>query len=163
MTQLKNRTIDNGVVRYNEQGLIDYLLKFGKFDPLLFEETEDTQQFNELQINPDRKLINQEPKISGEWFIPPKYLELDLDDFFLSKVSTPEEIERVNLELTMFKERNMQAILGCMIFLVDFMEENDIVWGVGRGSSVASFCLYLAGIHDINSLEHEIPITEFLR
>ena len=43
------------------------------------------------------------------------------------------------------------------------MRKNNIVWGVGRGSSVASFVLFLIGVHKINSLYYDISIDEFLR
>jgi DNA polymerase III alpha subunit len=63
----------------------------------------------------------------------------------------------------MFKERNMENVLRFMIFFVDFMRENNIVWGVGRGSSVASYCLFLIGVHKVNSLQHNLNIKEFLK
>ena len=37
-----------------------------------------------------------------------------------------------------------------MKYLVDTMRNNNIVWGVGRGSSVGSFVLYKIGINRIN-------------
>lgn len=164
-TKLKNRTIDNGVVTYTEQGLIDYLLRFGKFDPLLFTESDETRQFNALQkkFDTQRELVNAIPEVTDDWFVPEEYLNFDVEKQLLSQCDTQEEIDRVKEELEMFRERDMENMLAVMMYLVDFMEENDIVWGVGRGSSVASYCLYLLKVHDINSLEHDIPITEFLR
>jgi len=50
-----------------------------------------------------------------------------------------------------------------MIYLVDFMRENEIVWGVGRGSSVASYVLYLIGVHRIDSIKFGLDWREFLR
>ena len=66
-------------------------------------------------------------------------------------------------ELDAFKERDMINLLRYMIYLVDFMRENDIVWGVGRGSSVASYVLYLIGVHKINSIQFDLDWREFLR
>jgi DNA polymerase III alpha subunit len=43
------------------------------------------------------------------------------------------------------------------------MRANNIVWGVGRGSSVASYVLFLIGIHKVDSLYYDLPIEEFLR
>jgi DNA polymerase III alpha subunit len=43
------------------------------------------------------------------------------------------------------------------------MREKDIVWGVGRGSSVASYVLYLIGVHKIDSLFFDLDIEDFLR
>ena len=58
----------------------------------------------------------------------------------------------------------MPDILLCYLkYLVDTMREHNIVWGVGRGSSVASYCLYLLGVHKINSIKFELDIKEFLK
>jgi len=54
-------------------------------------------------------------------------------------------------------------ILKFIIFLIDKMRENKIVWGVGRGSSVASFVLYLIGLNKINPMRYNIDYTEFFR
>jgi DNA polymerase III alpha subunit len=43
------------------------------------------------------------------------------------------------------------------------MRTNHIIWGVGRGSSVASHVLYKLGVHRINSLHYNLDIQEFLR
>ena len=48
-------------------------------------------------------------------------------------------------------------------YLVDTMRDNQVIWGVGRGSSVASYVLYLIGIHKIDSMYYDLPINEFLR
>ena len=37
------------------------------------------------------------------------------------------------------------------------MRENNIVWGVGRGSPVASYVLFLIGVHRINSIPCMVP------
>lgn len=70
---------------------------------------------------------------------------------------------RVWEELDEFKERGMHNLLRYMIYLVDFMRENNIVWGVGRGSSVSSYVLYLIGIHKVDSIKYGLDINEFLR
>ena len=75
----------------------------------------------------------------------------------------PSEGLRAHVELEEFKERGMTDLLRYMIYLVDFMRENDIVWGVGRGSSVASYVLYLIGIHKVDSFKHNLDYKEFLR
>ena len=66
-------------------------------------------------------------------------------------------------ELAEFKKRNMYPLLQFLVYLVDFMRENNIVWGVGRGSSVASYVLYAIGIHKINPIQYGLDWREFLR
>jgi DNA polymerase III alpha subunit len=67
------------------------------------------------------------------------------------------------MELELFEKHDMMDLLRFLIFLVDTLRANNILWGVGRGSSVASYCLYLLGIHKINSLKYQLDINEFLR
>jgi DNA polymerase III alpha subunit len=43
------------------------------------------------------------------------------------------------------------------------MRSNNIVWGVGRGSSVASYVLYLLGVHKVDSIKYGLDIREFLK
>jgi DNA polymerase III alpha subunit len=43
------------------------------------------------------------------------------------------------------------------------MRDNNIVWGVGRGSSVASYVLYLLGIHKIDSIKYNLSPDEFFK
>jgi DNA polymerase III alpha subunit len=63
----------------------------------------------------------------------------------------------------MYQERGLMDLLRYLKYLVDVMRANRVVWGVGRGSSVASFVLYKLGVHRINSLHYELDSTEFLR
>ena len=73
------------------------------------------------------------------------------------------EMQRVHIEYEMFEERELIPLLQFLTFIVDYMRENEIVWGVGRGSSVASYCLYLLGVHKVNSIKYGLPIEEFLK
>jgi DNA polymerase III alpha subunit len=43
------------------------------------------------------------------------------------------------------------------------MSEHKLIWGVGRGSSVASYVLYKLGVHRIDSLYYDLDPAEFLR
>lgn len=97
------------------------------------------------------------------WHIPEEFLDLDIEAMLLGMCSTDIERNRVELELSMYKERNLLPLLRFLVYLVDHMREHNIVWGVGRGSSVASYCLYLLGVHKIHSIEYELPIEEFLK
>jgi DNA polymerase III alpha subunit len=98
-----------------------------------------------------------------EWNVPQTILDLDLDVYFAEKVTTVEEAVRVAEELALYRERNMEPMLRFMLHLVNVMQHNNIVWGVGRGSSVSSFLLYLAGLHSINSVKYNLDIKEFIR
>ena len=66
-------------------------------------------------------------------------------------------------ELEEFRARNMLPLLKVLKYLVDTFQNNNIVWGVGRGSSVASYALFLIGIHKIDSIKYNLDWREFLR
>ena len=99
----------------------------------------------------------------NNWFIPDEYKDFDIAKYVLDKCSTEEELQRAGHELLMYQERDMMILLCYLKYLVDTMRKHNIVWGVGRGSSVASFVLYLIGVHRINSLYYDLSIDEFLK
>lgn len=95
--------------------------------------------------------------------MPEEYKNFDIAKFVLEKCNNDSELQRAGQELLMYQERNMFDLLKYLKYLVDTMKENNIVYGVGRGSSVASFVLYIIGIHRINSLYYDLDIKEFLK
>jgi DNA polymerase III alpha subunit len=54
-------------------------------------------------------------------------------------------------------------VLRAMKYVVDTLRSNNIVWGVGRGSSVASYVLFIIGVHKIDSVKYKLPINEFFK
>jgi DNA polymerase III alpha subunit len=81
----------------------------------------------------------------------------------LDKCKTQQEIDRVNDEYTLYEERDLIMLLRLFIFLVDYMRKNKFVWGVGRGSSVSSYILYLIGVHRVDSLKYGFDIRDYLK
>jgi DNA polymerase III alpha subunit len=96
-------------------------------------------------------------------FMPQDYFDLDIAEHVLSLCQTQEEIQRCGHELLLYQEYNMFDYLRYMKFLVDTMSNNGVIWGVGRGSSVASYVLYKLGVHKIDSLYYDLDPHEFLR
>jgi DNA polymerase III alpha subunit len=101
--------------------------------------------------------------LQSEWFMPDKYKDMDISKYLQDKCKTQEELVRYFEEYAEFNKREMLPLLRYMVYLVDFMRENNIVWGVGRGSSVASYVLYLIGVHKVNSIQFGLDWREFLR
>lgn len=97
------------------------------------------------------------------WCYDPSYDNINLLDFFLSLCHDDAGRERVIYEIELFEKFNMTKLLRCMIWLVDYMEKNNIFWGLGRGSSVASYCLFLIGLHMVDSVKYELDVNEFLK
>jgi len=126
----------------------------------------EEQGFDKLQkyisLDVDQKTFDG--VCQGEWFMPDEYKTINVYDYVMNKAGDDlTELERVEEELAQFKVRGMDNLLRYMIYLVDYMRENNIVWGVGRGSSVASYVLYLIGVHRINSIQYDLDWQEFLR
>jgi DNA polymerase III alpha subunit len=92
-----------------------------------------------------------------------EYKNFEIIGYLLDKTTNEEEYQRVVEELELFYQHNMIDVLKYLKYLVDTMRSNSIVWGVGRGSSVASYCLYLLGVHKVNSLNYSLDIREFLK
>lgn len=97
------------------------------------------------------------------WFMPEEYKQLDIAKLVLNLCVTSEELQRVGHELMLYQERNLFDLLRYLKYLVDVMKQNGLIWGVGRGSSVASHVLYLLQVHRINSMFYDLDPKEFLR
>lgn len=99
----------------------------------------------------------------SNWKMPDEYQKLDIAAWLLEKCVTEEELQRVGTELLMYQERNLFDMLRFMKYFVDTLRKHSILWGVGRGSSVASYVLFLIGAHRIDSIFYDLPIDEFLK
>lgn len=99
----------------------------------------------------------------GHWFMPDNYKKLDIAEHVLSLCQTQAQLQRVGQELLLFQERNLFDLLRYLKYLVDVMKQNHVIWGVGRGSSVASYVLYLLEVHQVDSMFYDLDPGEFLR
>lgn len=97
------------------------------------------------------------------WRMPEEYRQVDIAAHILELCETDVELQRVGEELLLYQERNMFDLLRYLKYLVDTMRENHVIWGVGRGSSVASYVLFLLGVHRVNSMHYDLDPREFLR
>jgi len=100
---------------------------------------------------------------TNNWFMPDSYKNMDIEKFVLMQCKTDEQIERVSIELKEFEKRNLIMLLKQVKYIVDTLRSNNIVWGVGRGSSVASLVLHILGVHKIDPIKYNIPINEFFK
>jgi DNA polymerase III alpha subunit len=170
----KTKINDHGDVIFTEQEAIDLLYINPEFDvsKLYFNDTEQYQSaLKELGIDlptiktaPQRESLSEfDKKNIDNWHMPDKYYQINVLEWLLDKCQTDEEKMRVQLEYDMFEKREFIRVLQFLIYFIDTLRANNIVWGVGRGSSVASFCLFLIGVHKINPLLYNLNISEFLR
>jgi DNA polymerase III alpha subunit len=97
------------------------------------------------------------------WHMPKEYAEFDIAKWLLDQCENDEQRQRVGKELIMYVDRGLLDLLKFLRYFVDTMRQNNIVWGVGRGSSVASYVLYLIGVHKVDSLYYNLDVEDFLR
>jgi len=97
------------------------------------------------------------------WYMPVEYQQLDIAAHVLSLCNTAEQLQRAGEELLLYQDRNLFDLLRYLKYLVDIMKQHSVVWGVGRGSSVASYVLYLLEVHRIDSMFYDLDPREFLR
>jgi DNA polymerase III alpha subunit len=102
-------------------------------------------------------------RLQQTWHMPDEYRQLDIAQHILDLCTTDAELQRCGHELLLYQERDLFNLLRFLKYLVDVMTENQVIWGVGRGSSVASYVLYKLGVHRINSMFYELDVEEFLR
>ena len=143
---LKNILVDE-TVKIEEA--ISFIEELPSFVPYTFE--------NNIAIK-DWDSINQQ-----NWHMPEEYKQLDIAEYILGLCDTEAELQRVGEELLLYQERDLFNLLRYLKYLVDIMTEHQVIWGVGRGSSVASFILYKLKVHRINSLYYKLDVGEFLR
>ena len=97
------------------------------------------------------------------WHMPDQYKNLDIAEHVLKLCDSDAELQRCGQELLLYQERDLFPLLQYLTYLVDVMQANRVIWGVGRGSSVASYVLYKLRVHRIDSLFYDLSIDEFLR
>lgn len=165
-----------GQIVYNEDDLCNLVMQghdLTKFSGLLVEGNLDFEtaasmlddvpcfiKYNELAETSKEEFDH---RCQANWYMPQRYKELDIAEYVLNLCSSDAELQRCGKELLLFQERNLFDLLRYLVYLVDIMRENKLIWGVGRGSSVASYVLYKLGVHRIDSLYYELDPAEFLR
>lgn len=155
--------------------ICELLYKNPDLDLSLFQ-VEDPQEFNKSrsELHAELPYLNGyvtladsleefDLRFQRKWRMPDEYKELDIAAYILSLCREDYELQRVAQELLLYQERDLFNLLRYLKYLVDTLRKNNLVWGVGRGSSVASYVLYLLGVHKIDSLHYQLDITEFLK
>ena len=97
------------------------------------------------------------------WYYPPEYDVIDIDHYLLKLCENDVERERTQYELSIFRKKGLEKLLRYLLYLIHTCREHGIVWGVGRGSSVASYVLFLIGVHKIDSIKYNIEFKEFIK
>jgi DNA polymerase III alpha subunit len=188
-TQLHDRVIwYDGDSTITANKIVDLVASGVSVEGIFTDElTSDINQYNKL-VAPDQRITikhNNDP-LSFNWNIPPEFSNFCVFTFVRNKlldeaihrewITTQHQPrgqeqgsifcarqQRVEDELGLYKSLGLIGILRVLIYVINTLHDNNIVWGVGRGSSVSSYVLYLIGIHDIDSVEYNLDIIDFLR
>lgn len=115
-------------------------------------------------LNDEQETIEEfDQRLQKTWHMPQDYKEMDIAKYILEQCNNEAELQRCGQELLLFQERGLFDLLKFLKYLVDTMTEHRVIWGVGRGSSVASYVLFKLKVHRIDSLYYNLEPTEFLR
>ena len=117
----------------------------------------------EILNDPTETLKDFDRRLQQTWHMPNSYRQLDIAQHILDLCTNDAELQRCGHELLLYQERNLFNLLRFLKYLVDTMNDHQVIWGVGRGSSVASYVLYKLGVHRIDSMFYELDVEEFLR
>jgi DNA polymerase III alpha subunit len=148
---LNNPNVDLGQAVFAESAAYNQAVR------LNYSEFELVEQFD------DQDPVQFHLERQQHWHMPERYQNLDIAAHVLSLCNTDEQLSRVAEELVLFQDQNLFELLKYLKYLTDVIQNNNIVCGVGRGSSVASYVLYLLGVHRIDSIRYGLDIREFLR
>lgn len=155
---------------FEESDLVDLLMSTGNIPNGLSVKdiTVDNKFLDNVPefVDPTPETISVEEydrKQQDNWYMPDEYKTLDIAEYLLNLCTTDEQLQRVGQELLLYQQKNLFNLLRYLKYLVDTMKQNGIIWGVGRGSSVASYVLYLLEVHRVDSIYYDLDPEEFLR
>lgn len=122
----------------------------------------DKTGFVQFCVKPTISISDFDRANQQQWFMPADYCP-NLVEMLYSMCTTKEQQDRVSLELELFIQHGMYDLLHYLKYLVDTLREKNVLWGVGRGSSVSSYILFLIGVHKVDSIRYNLDIHEFLK
>lgn len=154
---------------YNENDVFDAIMQgidmLHAGNILLSQKTKSLETVSALKEyhKPDMSIEQFDKKNQENWFMPDRYKQMDIAKHILTLCNNEHELQRCGMELLLYQERELFNLLKFLVYLVDVMKENNIIWGVGRGSSVASYVLFKIEIHKVDSMFYKLDVREFLR
>ena len=175
--ELRDRTLwYDGTSTMSVKRIADMLLSCKSIDGIFPDEIDGTvRKFNELTGH-NLKLKDSIEPFDFSFIIPEHYLNIDLTKYIYSMLLeevkrdeslTDDDIDkrigRVNTELALYTQYNITDLLRTTIYMVDEFKKHNVIWGTGRGSSCASYCLYLIGVHEVDSVKYNLELNEFFR
>lgn len=174
-TELADRTLwYDGDSTVSEEKIVQLLAAGLPVDGMFVEQvTQEIKRYNTLV--PKEQQISVKTEMTApvvQWVLPEPYASLDVKEYVLDKLSLEcirvadtlnrTRIQRTLQELKLYESMQLIDLLRALIYIINTLQDRDVVWGVGRGSSVSSYVLYLIGVHDVDSVVYSLDITDFL-
>jgi DNA polymerase III alpha subunit len=174
-TQLTDRVLwHDGDSTVSEEKIVQLLAAGLPVEGMFVEQvTQEIKRYNALVPKEQQITVKAqctEPKV--EWILPEEYANLDVRAYVLDKLShecikvadtlNRERVQRTLMELKLYETMGLYDLLRALIYIINTLQARNVVWGVGRGSSVSSYVLYLIGVHDVDSVAYSLDITDFL-
>jgi hypothetical protein len=167
-----------GEIIFNQDDVTDLLMQGRELDSLkgmLVDDTVDIEKIVSFVehfpntfipytcLSDATPILNWDYEKQQNWHMPQSYKDMDIAEYVLSLCNTKAEVQRCGQELLLYQQYDLFNLLKYLKYLVDVMKENHVIWGVGRGSSTASYILYKMNVHRIDSMFYKLSISEFLR
>ena len=155
----------NGLACLTNQGIIELAYQ-NKIDGALFEwdDKDSKSHFESIcQYLDCWPFQNNTDTNNRQWFTPQEYQDIDLDQYVLSRCKDNKQLLRAQQELAIINHLQVQHIFKHLIYLVNLWRSRNLVWGIGRGSSVSCFVLYVIGLNKINPLDYDLDHKEFFK
>lgn len=171
-TELADRTLwYDGDSSYETTKLL-FAMKRGniqfvtEMSPLVEEYNRNVAASQELRIK------DKCGELTCDWTIPEKYKSLDVVEYLfnahamlfehLDPVEFEKREERLAKEIVLYQKQDLFDVLRAIIWIINTLTAANTVWGIGRGSSVSSYALYVVGVHDVDSYAYDLDIDDFL-
>lgn len=171
-TKLRNRTLwYDGTTSFDPQKLSKYVRMYDvEYVDYI---NDDVKEYNKnVSREQEIKVKTQCSDFDYSWNIPEEYRSMDvvsyISDQHLKLTANMDDDEcdardvRLAQELRIYKKQGLFNILRTIIYIINKLVETDTVWGVGRGSSVSSYVLYVIGVHDVDSYAYDLDIKDFI-
>lgn len=133
--------------------------------------TEEIEAFNQHVQAKDAITVKADASLpQPKWILPPDIEEMDLighiaqlhNDRFGEFKDFEQREERLASELVEYQKHALFPLLRHMIHVINTLNSRNAVWGIGRGSSVSSYVLFVIGVHDVDSHMYELCFTDFI-
>lgn len=174
-TELEDRILWHDGTNQVKPEMVPALFLHGVPQERIFvtELNEDIIKFNQLADDTLQIDKRENGQFDFSWNIPEEYQKIDIAAYVKDRLRWKMKAEgisqdhletygyRIYNEMAQIKAFEVEPLFRTLIYIVEKLKQEGKVWGVGRGSSCASLILHLIGVHEVDPVKYNIPLTEF--